>query len=253
MPLVNRKTNVKVSKKPSFLLFYLNSYLLTIDHYPKQVEKLAKLISKDASSLKNKANFPIVENVNNMLKKFGYMILAKDSLSFENITPIPSIWHDFTFNNFVYDSKAFLDSVAITLKFSYDIDGSKGGDIDLGKDKFLNKIGVKDSEVGKKIKKQSKWINEVIEWRTALIHRLTTGVMPTFPGKPTDEVWKKVKNEVNIPMEPVSMFSITKESKRLEKKYGKVMQPAIPFCEQWISNGEILLELACKSLENKII
>ena len=154
-----------------------SEFLKTTAH-PESVENLGIIMQE-------KENVKTDEQVNHILKKLGYMMLAKDCLTKPNVTHIPSIWHDFIFNNFVYDTKAFLDSVAVVLNELLLLD-AKSSDIDLGKESFLNKISAKNETLANNIRSQKKWIKDVVMWRTNLIHRLTTVVIPKYPGDPEE-------------------------------------------------------------------
>ena len=53
-----------------------------------------------------------------------------------------------------------------------------------------------------------------------------------------------------MPMEPIPFFELPKENERLMKKYGRVHQDILPFCDKWIRDAKLLLENTCGTLAN---
>ena len=66
-------------------------------------------------------------------------------------------------------SPSFLDSIAITLNYAYNL-GLAGGEIDLNKSSFIKKIEEKHASLSviREIKNMKKWINNVVKWRDEL-------------------------------------------------------------------------------------
>ena len=220
-------------------LLYLYSYLNNTKYYPKSIEDLENLLVK---KINDKGNYMILDTnlanfLHDILLKLGFMCLAKDNLMKTKLTEQDLIQNHYDFHNFVYDTKALLDSISMMLNHFYKL-GSKGGTIDLSKDTFLNELDKKNSVLFEQIKKQKKWINEVVDWRLKLIHRLSTLVAPF---KTANDPPGKVSLMVTTQPEP--LFSL----KKFVDNGGK-SQEVIPLCQEWIKESEIIFENICESL-----
>ena len=83
--------------------------------------------------------------------------------------------------NFIYDTKAFLDAIAVTINDAYKI-GLRSGEIDLKLKNFVDKVVKIKPSLGNALRKHQSWIKEVTQWRDALVHKYSTPVAPYGEG-----------------------------------------------------------------------
>ena len=230
--------------------------MLDQDYKPESIEKLQNMLVKDIS--KKQVEFldrVLVTHLNDTLIKLGFMMLARDCIErYTSPTKILSVWINYNINNFIYDTKAFLDSIAITLNYFYNLN-FHGGEIDLHKGSFLSALEKNNLELSKFIRKNQNWIEVVTDWRLKLIHRNSLLVVPVGPlgHNPSDEKITEgfKKNPIMMPMEPISTFEFGKKtSEKLKKKYGKDFQEILPFCDEWLSNAKTIIETICQHISN---
>lgn len=182
-----------------------------------------------------------------MIVKLGFMPLARDYIKEINGTSKHSyIWVNYHFNNFVFASKSFLDSVAITLNNEYKLEYSGGG-IELSKGGFVDTLAKKNDKIAVLIKSENKWIGDVVKWRTALIHRMSAAVMPMY-GDPGPNG----NHSAHIPMEPFALFDIP-SYQQTKLKHGKLGQDILPFCQDWIGKSQKLFETVCTEITSQYI
>ncbi len=86
------------------------------------------------------------------------------------------------FYNFVFHTKAFLDTLSLFLNEELEV-GLKGGDIDIAKARFRNRVAASDHAVSVALAPYEGWFLEVDNWRRHLIHRHGVPLMTTnVPG-----------------------------------------------------------------------
>ena len=219
----------------------LGSYTFTLKYEPTPLLKLESLIF--SPHIDGGVKDPVLAiNVNNVQTKFGFMLMARDALK-ETIKgkQIPTHYH---LSNFIFNSKAFLDAIAVTLNNFYHLEFVKG-QIDISKDIFVNKLKTVNPNLADYLSKNKKWINIIIDWRDEIIHRKSL-----FIGyiSPADKNGNPVDLTVKMPMEPINLFEGAPEMKRLEKKYGKSSQDIVEFCENWIDEGKKLVEIVYEKI-----
>jgi len=227
----------------TFCELNLGSYAYTIKYQPASLLKLESVIFSRLGDVGIKE--PVLAgNINNVQIKLGFMFMARDFLK-DTIKgkQIPTHYH---LSNFIFNTKALVDAVAVTLNDFYHL-GFVKGQIDLSKDIFINKLQTSSSNLAKHISKKRNWINRVVYWRDEIIHRKSVFVGYISPaganGNPIDLT-------VKMPMEPVTLFGGPSEMKRLKDKYGKSDQDIIQFCENWIDEGKKLIETTYEQIWN---
>lgn len=131
-------------------------------------------------------------HISDIAEKIGFMLLSYDimidsvkkSRSFKNISSeeerVNMVRQYYKTNkfrndkyylyNFIVYTKATLDSIAVTLNSFFGF-GFRKGQIDLGKGAFVIKLESSLKEFSNFSKIYSNWINEIIEYRDAVIHQ----------------------------------------------------------------------------------
>jgi len=231
----------------------MSSYCGQAGYQTKQIEKLEELLvdkKKGKLILKNKSLF---SNVNDMHIKLGFLLLSKDALTrIEHNHPNAQPYVAYYVSNFIYDCKAFLDSVAVTLNSVYEL-GFEGGYIDLCKDNFVTSLEIKEPDLVNKTKKQTAWINKVVDWRNKLIHRFSIVVNPFMekPGPP-DENDDPDSFPIMMLVTPLPIHELMTDPSKIMEKHGKTMQDIMPFCDDWIAESKTLFENTCDSIIIKL-
>lgn len=210
------------------------------------LRELDILIDSDPQKITNKELF---QNVNNILVKRGFMLLSNHLMIENRQDVILSIWINFHLNNFIYDTKSFLDSVAVTLNQYYQIGFSKG-DIELSSDRFLNELQKKNSSLFNQIKNHKKWIDEVVDWRDKLIHRFTTLIAHISNDPPvgnlSDDSIKQLP--VKMPIKPLPLLDVLSKTDKIKKEHGEAFQDPIDFCRNWLQCSKTIMEIVVNSL-----
>ena len=220
--------------------WHLGSYARDLKYEPKPLRKLGTVFFDNYSV---PLDIDLAEYIRNMIVKIGFMMFARDLLK-ETILgkQIPTHYH---LSAFIFFSKAFLDAIANILNFHYEL-GFERGKIDLKLKNFIDKLGNVDEDLANQISKEDEWILSVASLRDEMIHKKSPLII--FYSK-ADKTGKKPADlTVKMPIEPVSLFNWEKEEKKLKEKYGKIEQDILPFCEQWISKADWLLQLVCEKL-----
>lgn len=188
----------------------------------------------------------LTRHIVNMLVKLGFMLLAYDTihhLNGKSKHPAMKIQVEYHLYNFIYYTKSFLDSVAVTLNHTYNL-GLEKGEIDLNKEKFIKALEARCDEtlmIVMEVRREGRWINNVVQWRDTLIHRYVTSIV--HYGDPDITLDFIIK----MPREPVKLFD-SQEMKKLTMKYGTPMQDIHPFCEEWVKKSKTLLETVGNNL-----
>ncbi len=226
-------------------ILYSTSFFRGSQDIPDVIKKLDELlIIKTPQGIFVK-DMEIADYINNLIVKFGFMLIAKNYLEKSIHGDQPET--TFFLSNFIYDSKAFLDAVTILLNHFYQV-GLTGGDIDFRKGKFLEELGKHASQIASQIKKQQEWIGEVVKWRDALIHRSSVAAINYSPA---DETGKQPKdNIVKMPLKPTSIFELIKTSGFKDKM---VVEQDIPsFCANWIKQAEMMSNITLFFIEKDL-
>ena len=229
---------------PKFCRLNLGSYAFKIKYEPDSLLKLESVIFLDDTTFVTKEK-DLAGNINNVQIKYGFMLMAEDFLK-QTIQgkQIPTHYH---LSNFIFNAKAFLDAIAITLNDFYRLEFVKG-EIDLSKDKFINKLKTCNPNLADYFSNKKKWINEVVIWRDEMIHKKSI-----FMGyiSPSNEHGDPVDLTVKMPMEPITVYDGAEEMQRLKKKYGESGQDIIKFCQNWINEGDNFIQIVYSEILNK--
>jgi hypothetical protein len=224
-----------------------DSYASEVGYKPYAVTRVANVLIVSDGKKQYSRDKALPEKIGNMNTKIGFMLLARNYIQEINGSSHKSyIWVDYHLTNFVYDTKAFLDSVAVTLNYILKL-GYKGGQIDLRHDRFIRAIKARASKHRIITKESEEWIKEVIRWRDAFIHRISShiGVYVSAPQRKSDFKAKML-------LEPLSQSELGAQFKRLMKKYGRIEQEILPFCDRWIANAMKLYETTCDAIADHL-
>ena len=206
---------------------------------PQNYMVLTNRIMKPHNNGVKHVDIELTRHLINMFVKLGFMLLAKDSIKETNgIYPNIRAYVEYHLYSFVYSSKSFLDSIAITLNYVYNL-GLAKGDIDLNKSLFIKKIEEKHPSllVIRELKNIKKWISGVIIWRDELIHRCVTTVVPYGTAEEISDY-----SRIMMPLKPIRILD-HEQMNCLERKYNRPpMREILPFCDEWISNAKLIVE-----------
>lgn len=155
------------------------------------------------------------------------------------------------FYNFIYYSKACLDSIAVLLNYQLNL-GFGGGKRDFRNMSFVQKlqqIGLFTKDIWNKF---GQWITSIIIYRDAIIHRLSVPVLFVGNGYPPSHI--RLPHSYYVPKRPYplvklvspSWFSMPKE-KRTEF-FLKIRDT----CEQGIENITKIAEIAFAEVYEKL-
>ena len=156
-------------------------------------------------------------------------------------------WHadiQYHLNAFIYNTKSFLDAIAVTLNNLHKMKFRKSR-IDLGHKEFISKLCTIRPELTKELANYTEWINTVIQWRDKLIHRSSLVMPAESQGPPPAKDWTPMMS-----MEPIALTELKEVKDEWMKKYRRVFQPILPFCEDWLKNAKEIQDITCKDLVN---
>lgn len=139
-------------------------------------------------------DFDLYYRLQDVMSKLVFVMLSQELYSKAKKTTHDSVtgshirWHgmydQYYFYNFVFYSKAVLDSVAVTLNYYFKF-GKHGGEIDFAKGSFRAEIERQLTSFKDFTTKYGSWIKNLVEYRTAIIHRKTVeiiqGRIPSIP------------------------------------------------------------------------
>lgn len=220
-----------------------NTYTVRSGYVPKELLEVDKLLVSNLGDLGVGIREPILkEHIENLCTKLGFILLSREYIS-QYLPTNDQTRANYFFCNFVYDTKAFLDAVAVVLNYFYYLE-FYGGKIDLKWGAFRNKLSNVAQRVGSEIKTHEAWIQEVIEWREALIHCISAPII--FFG--TGDEMKANRLRIKMPVIPVTISELQRRASELKAKYGGVDQEILPFCDKWIDESKKLFELTCGSI-----
>lgn len=225
------------------------SYAWKVGYIPRAFEKLGRILIRDIGTqelaIKDRR---LVQQIIDSYGKLGFLFLSRDYiLQVNGKVPLSHIYVTYHLYNFIYDCKAFLDSVAIMLNDFYQI-GAVGGNIDFKKSSFRNTIAERETKLHGIMEKHKKWFVKVVAWRDALIHKFSTIIAPSYAPSdrwPTDEeltIFMKRNPPCVMPMEPSPYLTLN--SAKL-KKYGRVVREIESFCQEWIDKACDLYDRVC--------
>lgn len=216
-----------------------NSYLHIENYEPQALKELQKVLAPLRRQGIYIQDANLAGLANNMIIKLGFMFLARNYVKRLKSKQDSHIYLTYHFFNFVFDTKSFLDAVAMILNYFYNLGYAKG-DIDFKKTSFFKSLNKKSPNLGKEISKHKKWLYDVIKWRDSLIHRLSPLI---------ETVNDEAKNDFLIPSEPVTFLA----NSTIEK-YARIPKyDGIVFCETWINNAKDIFENTCHILADELV
>lgn len=226
-------------------LLLATSFFNNIGQCPEIVKKLDKLLVIQNEKGFGIKDIQLAEHINNLIVKTGFMSIVKNYL--EESIKGDQAETNFFLSNFISNTKAFLDAVAILLNYVFSLE-LVGGNIDFRKGMLLEQLSKTQPEITSKIKDQQKWINDVIAWRDEVIHR---SCLASIIYSPPDETGKRPKdNIVRMPVKPVSIFELIQKSGLSQKMIGDQDIPT--FCIEWIRQASIMFDNTLSHIEKKL-
>lgn len=216
----------------------LASYLAQIRYEPDFLKRLNMVFLQ---IWKIKKDLDLAEYLSNMDIKFGLLKLGKYFIE-QNITKQTSTHYHFS--TFIYNTKAFLDSIANVLNLIHNLQ-FKGAEIDLTKTEFSSRLYEKNSVIATEILNKMEWIKKVSYWRTETIHRKS----PIFPYIQNKE--PKAGDPMRMPKEPVSWIRLGDYMRKMKSKNIEAEQDINPFCDSWLDNSEELFAITSNHVINE--
>lgn len=223
--------------------WHKGTYTFDLQYEPESLKKLGEIYFEYG----NPKNIEFADYVRNMLTKIGFMMFSRDLLK-ESIKGKQISTH-YHLSSFIFNSKAYLDAISNMLNLHYGI-CAENAFIDIQKKSFRDKLRNKNQTLTKEIEKQLDWIDNVVSWRTEMIHRKSPLIIYYSEANDAGNAPKDIT--VKMPIEPVSMFNYYEDEKRIKSKYGKIQQDILPFCDIWIQNADKLLQITCQNIVNDI-
>lgn len=159
------------------MMLYSQSYLGQKGEALNNLESLVGEISRmrkrrggDGEVVQGKlrisSEYRYVEYLSDAIDKLGFLYFARDKLK-ESKHVATSKYYVF---NFIFDCKAFLDTISCLINYHWEL-GKSGGGIDLSKPDFVKAIGSKSPVLLKDIQDLAEWIKWIHTWRISLIHK----------------------------------------------------------------------------------
>jgi len=230
-----------LNTEPSLLCGYSYTYW-KVGYKPQAFEKLERVLiftkkpnPESIVVVVNPKYYDLVEQIIDSFGKLGFLFLSRDEINKVNGKIRGShLYVYYHLYNFIYDCKAYLDAVAVMLNDFYKIGRTKG-DIDFQHGDFRDAVIRKAPKLKKIIKQNIKWFDEVVKWRTALIHKFSAPL-----GTPQGKMLTKEEFDTLIEI-PVNMMLVEPQPflsanfPELIKKHGTAFRDIDPFCEEWIS------------------
>jgi hypothetical protein len=213
------------------------SYCHIVNYIPRTYLLLSERIMMEHLSRIEHVDKALSAHIINMFVKLGFILLAKDLIQQINgRSPDASIriYVEYHLYNFVYNTKALLDAIAVTLNHVYEL-GFIKGEIDLKRNRFVDKLEAKSSVpllIVKELRRKRAWILEVVEWRELLIHRCVTRIAPYGDPDYTNDY------TVKMPVKPASLFGFNELGLPAKAQFEDIQ----PFCDRWITMGKSLVE-----------
>jgi len=230
-----------------------------VNFKPQVFEKLEEMLIKVESSSERAThisfkNIDLVEQIIDSYGKLGFLFYSRDRIREVNGKVTAShVFVHYYLTNFIYDCKAYLDSVAVMLNDFYKI-GKSGGEIDFYFNSFRNIVIEKEPELTDIIQELESWFIKVYNWRRDLIHKYTSPVGWHFTKVPSaeemDELLKKNPPCLML-IEPQPYFSANYPE--LNKKYGTAFLEIDPFCQEWITNACHFYNRVCEVITDKLV
>lgn len=227
------------------------SYAWRVGYKPQAFERLEKMLiieksDPDSAETHIFTDIDLIEQIIDSYGKLGFLFLSRDCIIEVNgKVPASHVLVHYYLYNFIYDCKAYLDSVAIMLNDFYSI-GKRGGSIDLKLSSFRDEVIHKAPKLKKIIKKHENWFDTVASWRRDLIHRFSSPIgfeLSYVPSREEMEEFIKKNQPCVMFVEPQPYFSANYPE--LNKKYGKAFRKIEPFCEEWIAKACEFYDQVC--------
>lgn len=111
----------------------------------------------------------VPETIRNAIIMHGYMLLSKDFFYSKGFHR--HVFQRYSFNNFIFYTKACLDVLAVLITQYCKLPFSRRSDIDFKKEKFRGAVIKAKPHMKSVICSSKDWIEELVLYRDAIIHR----------------------------------------------------------------------------------
>ncbi len=213
-------------------LLLMNSYLRK-EQAPAYLKRLGTLAVRNVTVKGDRGigfdtNF--IDIFPEILSAYGFMMLARDEVrKWQAQVPDNEIFARYHFYAFVFNTKSYLDKVALFLNAQYDLRFA-GGSIDLRRPDFLEGLERKRRAVAHDLRRLAGWYVRVSEWRDQMIHR--EGISATSYFLTGKKYYKKASRQIWLPKRPESITGKSRGGHRMPS-----------FCEAWLRNAEYVLRI----------
>lgn len=225
-----------IPQRVYFKLFtgnYLAKRRVRIDCFENLIDFLCwERFSKGSGIVVHSLDEGLQWRLRDVIIKFEFTLLSDDLLrkvlteSVKLPGPPPGMYQPYFFYNFVFYSKAALDSIAVLLNDWFKL-GFHGGDIDLAKSPFVLKVEGKVKNFRNFSSQFNDWTQRLVRFRIALIHKKSVDIYGRLiPLEPLDDFELKeilenyehapihMKRQLQRKMRMVSVMSFVRETGR---------------------------------------
>jgi len=209
----------------------------------KRIDILLKLDRQMIYSENGEIQFSkALSSLMNVAEKLGYLYYSRDRIIELNGKIVKGrIFVSYYLTSFIMSEKALLDALAVLLNRCYDVYKEVNGDVDLNRDKFVNKLIEKNKKY-EYLRQEKKWISNVVKWRDIVVHRKSLAIMPqTKKGQDNPSMKELQEMAVKMPIEPFTITDMKSKNNQL--------QEIVPFCDDWISHIEQITRVLCTYID----
>ena len=238
--------------KKTYNFLYSQSYLLTLGIKMKYLDELEVLLvpREENKPMFRKGYMQQTQGIMDICEKIGFLHLALEYMVEIEEKGAGQRLAKYHFYNFIYHCKACLDSIAVLLNHQLNL-GFSGGKIDFRNMSFVQKlqqIGVFTKDFWKKF---GQWITRIIDYRDAIIHRVSVPVLFVGNGPPSHI---SLPHSYYVPKKPYSIVKLVAPSwfSLPKEKRTKFFLKIRDFCEQSIENIVKIAEMAFAEVYEKV-
>lgn len=182
----------------------------------------------------------VLEDICDAYGKLGYMFYAKrniDELDPKN--PYYGLVVQYHVIIFLFNCKAFLDSVSNAIYHAFDLDIKKEVNIDISRPEFNTKLTKKKPRIADRISPFLDWAKYIANYRKNLIHKHRFFSLGKDPFLTKLEILRE-------PIRPLEFFdkeSLDALCDKLKRKYGSPMIQVDDFCKEHLDKAKRLFEM----------
>jgi len=230
---------------PAVNILCATSYFNGMTETPEIITRLDELLVQKSENGYGISNIDLAEHINNLIVKYGFLLIVKPYL--EKSINGNQAETNFFLSNFIFNTKAFLDSTAILLNYFYKL-GLNGGNVDLRKTLYMDALKKNNADIEFVLQKQRQWINSVVEWRDEIIHRSSVA---SIIFSPPDETGKRPKdNIIGMPTKPTSIFDLIRRQSSSSNQLKN--QNVLHFYNDWTIQAKTMFDTILSFIERDI-